>query len=192
MFLAFTLAFTVPNFSQYQLTPLAARIMEQYSLTNLQFTSIFSAPMIPAVFLSFVSGILVDKYGFKVVVGIPIIIAATGSILRVFSDSFATLYISMVLVGFSGGIIVSNAAKIIGSVFEPRKIGVFVSIGISICTFTMIGAMSTTALLPSTRTAFIIAAVLGTVSVVFWYVAVPKRRKRNEDELARFQALKIA
>ena len=184
IFFAFTLAFTMPNFSQYQFTPLATRIMEQYSLTNGQFTSIFSAPMIPALFLSFISGILVDKYGFKIIVGIPIIITAIGGIFRVFSDSFTTLYVSMVLIGFSGGIVVSNAAKIIGSVFETRKISVFVSLGISICTVTMIAAMSTTALLPSTKTAFLISASLGTASVVFWFVAVPKRRKRNKDEIA--------
>ncbi len=190
LFMAFTVAFAVPNYSQYQFSPLAARIIEQYSLTNGQFTSLFSAPLIPAVFLSFISGVLVDKYGFKIIVGISIVITAVGAIVKVFAGNYTTLYISMVLVGVSAGIVVSNAAKIIGSVFDPKKVGLIISMAITISTAVMIAAMSTTALLPSTKFAFVIVACFALVNVVFWYAAVPKRRKRNTEELAALPSIK--
>ena len=190
MFLAFTMAFAVPNYSQYQLAPLAVRIMEQYALTNGQFTSIFSAPMIPAIFLSFIGGVLVDKYGFKVLGGIAIAITAAGCILRVIASDYVVLYISMILIGVSAGTIASNAAKIIGSVFKPEKVGVIVGLGITIGTAGMVLSMSTTALMPSTRSAFILAAGLSLIAVVLWFAAIPKRRKRSEDELAELPSIK--
>jgi CP family cyanate transporter-like MFS transporter len=189
VFLAFVAAFAIPNYSQYQLSPLAARIIEQYSLTNGQFASLFSAPMIPAVFLCFISGVLVDKYGFKIIIGISVATTAAGCILRVFADDYVTLYISMVLIGVSCGIVTSNAAKIIGCIYEPERVGVVVSMGVTISTATMMAAMSTTALLPSTKFAFIIAACLGIADVIIWSTAVPKRRKRNKEELAELPSI---
>ncbi len=190
MFLAFSLAFTLPNFAQYQMSPLAARIMEQYSLTNGQFTSIFTAPMILAVFFCFISGILTDKFGFKTVVGIFVVISGIGGILRVFANSYVTLYISMALVGVSAGIVVSNAAKIIGSVFDPKKVGVIVSMAVAIGTGMMIVAMSTTALMPTTRSAFILAACLGVASVILWITGVPKRRNRGKEEVSTLPSIR--
>jgi NNP family nitrate/nitrite transporter-like MFS transporter len=189
VFLAFTAAFAIPNYSQYQLSPLAARLIEQYSLTNGQFTSLFSAPMIPAVFLCFISGVLVDKYGFKIIVGISVAITAAGCILRVFAVDYVTLYISMVLIGVSCGIVTGNAAKIIGCVFEPERVGVAVSMGVTISTAAMMAAMSTTALLPTTKSAFIFASCLGIADVVIWHTAIPKRRKRNAEELAELPSI---
>ena len=190
VFLAFTMAFTVPNYSQYQLAPLAVRIMEQYSLTNGQFTSVFAAPMVPAIFLSFISGILVDKYGFKILVGISIVVTAIGCILRIFVDNYTMLYISMILTGVSAGIISSNSAKIIGSVFSPEKVGVIVGLGVTIGTGMMIIAMSTTAIMPSTKFAFILAACLGLLSILLWHAGIPKRRQRSADELAELPSVK--
>lgn len=146
--------------------------------------------MIPAILLCFVSGILVDKYGFKVIIGISIVLTAVGCILRVYADNYATLYVSMVLIGVSCGIVTSNSAKIIGSVYEPERVGIVVSLGITFSTATMIAAMSTTALLPSTKSAFILSACLGILDVIIWNAAIPKRRKRNEEESAEFPNIK--
>ena len=96
----------------------------------------------------------------------------------------------MALVGISAGIVVSNAAKIIGSVFDPNKVGVIVSLGITIGTATMIVAMSTTALMPSTRSAFILTACFAVVVVVLWMTGIPKRRKRDKDEISELPSFR--
>jgi NNP family nitrate/nitrite transporter-like MFS transporter len=53
----------------------------------------------------------------------------------------------------------------------------------------MMAAMSTTALLPTTKSAFIFASCLGIADVVIWHTAIPKRRKRNAEELAELPSI---
>jgi len=60
-----------PNYAQYQLSPLAPCLMTDLGISNTEFASIFSAPMIPAIFLSLGAGILVDRFGAKKSLGLP-------------------------------------------------------------------------------------------------------------------------
>ena len=45
IFLAFAIPYGLPNYTQYQLSPLGAQIIEQFALTPVQFNSLFTAPM---------------------------------------------------------------------------------------------------------------------------------------------------
>ncbi|MBR2832663.1 MAG: MFS transporter [Oscillospiraceae bacterium] len=180
IFIAYTIAFAVPNFSQYQLMPLATRLMNDLNLTPAQFTSIFSAPMLPAIFLSLICGVLVDKLGYKYVIAGAIIMTALGIYGRLFATNYTQLYICMILLGTSAGCVTATGSKIIGSFYEMKRVGVFVGYAVTIGTATMIIASATTAMM-STKTAFIIAAVFVTVDLIVWFVLGPK----NKDVLIK-------
>ena len=69
IFIVFSIAFALPNYAQYQFSPLGPQIIERFGLTAMQFNSIFTSPMLPAIFTSIISGMLVDRYGYKPVMG---------------------------------------------------------------------------------------------------------------------------
>ncbi len=77
-FIVFALCFAAPNYAQYQFSPLAPQIISRFGLTDVQFNSIFTAPMLPAIFTSLISGMLVDRYGYKPVIGASILLTALG------------------------------------------------------------------------------------------------------------------
>ncbi|MCF0120579.1 MAG: MFS transporter [Oscillospiraceae bacterium] len=176
VFIAFTIAFSVPNYSQYQLSPLATRLMGELSLSQAQFVSCFSAPMIPAIFLSIICGILVDKFGAKYVIWISILLSAVGIIGRIFAPNYALLRVFMILLGVSSGCVNCTGSKIIGSAYPTERVGVIVGYAVTIGTATMILAMSTTAYL-QTKTAFIIAAVLIIIDVIAWIICCPSKKQ---------------
>ena len=180
IFIAYTFAFALPNFAQYQLMPLATRLMQDMSLTRAQFTSVFSAPMLPAIFLSLICGILVDKLGYKYVIGASIILSALGVYGRLFAKDYTQLYICMILLGTSSGFVTATGSKIIGSFYEMKRVGVVIGYAVTIGTATMIIASATTAMM-STRTAFIISAVFVTVDLIAWFALAPA----NKDVLIK-------
>ena len=113
IFIAFAAAYLATNYTQYQLSPLGAQIMEMFNLNPVQFNSLFTAPMLPAIFTSIICGLLVDKYGYKPVIAFSLIMTVIGAWLRVFSTGYGMMFIAMFLIGFSGGFITSNSSKIL-------------------------------------------------------------------------------
>jgi len=179
LFIVYAICFASPNFAQYQFSPLATQIMEKYSLSPGQFNSIFTAPMIPAIFTSIISGLLVDRYGYKPVIGFSIIMTVVGCWLRVWAPQYFVMYIGMVLVGFSGGFMSSNSSKVLALLFGPEKVGVIAGIVLTASTCTLVLSMSTTALLPSMTFAFILAGVVAIVAMILWFLIMPNIKPKD-------------
>ena len=158
----------IGNYFQYQLSPLAARIMKEFHLTPVQFSSIFSAPMLASIFLGIIAGILSDKFGVKKICAIGLIIMTIGLWIRPFSSNYMGLYIGMILAGFGVTSLNINMSKIISAWFEPSKIGPLMGITMAGCTLGMTLATATTAYLPSTKIAFFISAILCTIILIIW------------------------
>ena len=78
------LANFIPNFAQYQASHFGSVIMERFGIEPGQFSLLFSSPMIPAIFLALVAGILIDKFGAKQVVGIGMAVICA----EIFADDF--------------------------------------------------------------------------------------------------------
>ena len=111
-------ALIVGNYFQYQLTPLAGQLMEGFGITPNQFSSIFTSPMITSIILGIVAGVLVDKYGFKKVIAIALILAAVGLCIRPFAGSYGTLFATMILGGL--GIQTCPRSSVNGT--HPRRL----------------------------------------------------------------------
>jgi NNP family nitrate/nitrite transporter-like MFS transporter len=163
-----------PSYAQYQLPPLAPQIIADLGLSPTQFTSIFSAPMIPAIFLSLVAGLLADKFGIKWTIGIGLILSAIGAFFRIGAGSYQFLFFSMILAGFGATFLNANGAKIIGSWFPPEKIGSMMGIFLAVSTVAMTAGMGTTAMIPGIRTAYILAAALSIAAAVLWVLLMKK------------------
>jgi NNP family nitrate/nitrite transporter-like MFS transporter len=178
------LAMFVPNYAQYQLSPLAPQIIENLGLTPGQFTSLFSAPMIPAIFLSIVAGLLADKFGTKRIIGIGLLLSAAGACLRITADSYSLLFASMILFGFGVTFLNTIGAKILGSWFPPEKISFVMGILLSGSTLAMTVGMSTTAMLRGISAAYIIAAVLSIAALLSWVLLIKNRASDESHDNA--------
>lgn len=162
------IAIFTPNYAQYQASPLGPVLMEQFGLNNSQLASLFTAPMIPAIFLSLVGGLLIDKLGPKQTVGMGLIISAAGCVLRVFAENYGALMIATALTGVSACFIMAGAGKILGGFYGAEGVGSKMGILMACSTIGMTLAMMTSARFPSIRSAFIISAILACAAAVLW------------------------
>lgn len=191
------LANFAPNYAQYQLSPFAPQLMEAFAMSPTQFSSIFTAVMIPAIVLSLAAGILADRFGLKIVIGIGLIISAVGATLRIFAGGYMNFIVFMFLIGVGATLLNANSAKIIGSYFPREKNVSMMSVYQSSATLAMAVAMGTTSLLQTTNTAFIVAAVLSMVVALLWILFVknpeknPLENKTSMPQTSVTKGLKI-
>ena len=180
--LVFALAYAAPNYAQYQISPLGPQIIKTFGLSDVQYHSFFTAPMFPAIFLGFVSGMLVDRLGYKPVLAVSIVLTAIGAWVRYLSSGYGIMYAAMVLMGFSAAFISANGAKILSNFFHPDKVSVMMGLVLTITTTGMVLGMATTTSL-GIRRAFLLAACLATLVLVLWVTVMPNIRpvKKEED-----------
>ena len=181
LFLA-SLAIFVPSYAQYQLSPLATQLMSTIGLSSSQFSSVFSAPMIPAIFLSLIAGLMADKFGLKLIIGIGLVLSAIGACLRIGSDSYITLFSCMLVTGFGATFINANSAKLFASWFEAKQVGTVMGIFFSASTLAMTIGMATTSLLPDIKTAYILAAVLCVLAAALWVLFMKKPNDSSSSQ----------
>lgn len=160
----------IPNYAQYQLSPLAYLVMPAYDLDTVQFSMLFSAAMIAGVALSLVAGLLCDRFGVKRVVGIVGIVSVAAIIARIFASSFSGLFVCMALTGLLATFLNTNIAKIAGAWFDPEHVGLAVGVGLAGVTLSMAIGMGTSALFPSLETIFVFTAVIAVVALVAWWL----------------------
>ena len=180
-FLVFALAYAAPNYAQYQFSPLGPQIIQQFGLSDVQFNSIFTAPMLPAIFLGFVSGMLVDRLGYKPILAAAMLLTALGAWLRFFSESYGMMYAAMVLMGFSAAFISANGAKILSNFFRPERISVVMGLVLTITTTGMVLSMATTTALGISR-AFLLAAILASAVLILWLAVMPNRKPEKKAD----------
>lgn len=160
------------NYGQYQLAAVPSMVYQQFNLTDAQFSSIMTSPMLPAIFLSIILGILVDKFGIKLMVGICYALAMCGFILRVVAANYPMMFGAMMLTGIGCAVLNSNLSKIVASLYPIDKIGTVVGILMAGSTSSMAVAYGTTAFFPSLEIAFWLTAIVSIVMTVLWLILV--------------------
>lgn len=160
----------IGNYGNYQLAAIPSRIYQAFNLTDMQFSSLMTAPMLPSIFLSIIIGLLVDHYGISKMVSICLGVAAAGFLLRCFATNYPTMLIAMALSGFGCMILNSNMAKIVSSLYPMNKVSKIVGILMAASTASMAVAFATTAAIPSLEIAFWIPTIVSLVVVALWLI----------------------
>jgi len=158
------------SYTQYLISPISKDIMAKFSLNNSQFASIFSAPMVPAIFLSLASGVLVDRFGVKIVISVGLIISAVGTVLRMTAGTYGSLFATMAMTGLGAAFLNANGAKIFGEWFPSEKVSRVMGIFLMASTLGMTIGMGTTAMLNSIYYAFLISAIISTIAAIVWII----------------------
>lgn len=158
----------VPDFAQYQITPFGKTLMSEANLSPTQFASIATAPLLPGIFLSLISGILVDKLGARKVITSSIAISTLAIILRLFAKGFWSLFFSMIFIGFCATCINANAGKTLGLWFSPEKMGVGMGVFLAIASAGMALGTGTASLFSDMNGAFLCSAIIAVVVLIAW------------------------
>ncbi len=177
------LANFIPNFAQYQASHFGSVIMERFGIEPGQFSLLFSSPMIPAIFLALVAGILIDKFGAKQVVGIGMAVTTLGCAIRIMAGSFEVLLVGTALTGFAACFINSGAAKILAGYYGPEGVGSKMGIFMAASTLAMTVALATSAAFGDIAPAFTVSAIISLVGTVLWFVVL-----KNPDGESSSQA----
>ena len=165
----------LPNFAQYQVTSLADRLRTEMGLSQGQYGSIATAPLLAGIILSFLSGLLMDRFGVKVIL-VSIFITVGGIILRAFTSGYWFLFISMLLLGFSASFVNANTPKVAGAWFPSSKVTAMM--GLVLCFSNMGNALGsgTAPQFPTTQAAFRFAAVLAVVVLILWVLFLTEKK----------------
>ena len=161
------LAIALPDFAQYQVTSLANRLRLEMGLSQSQYSTIATAPLLAGIFLCFLSGLLMDRFGTKVLV-ISVIITSAGIVLRAFAEGFWVMYISMILMGFSASFVNATTPKVMGAWFPASRVTVLMGVVIAIANAGMALGSGTATLFATTAGAFRFSAGFALVVVLLW------------------------
>ena len=175
----------VGNYGTYQLAAIPTRIYAAFHLSDMQFSSLLTAPMVPSMCLSIVIGLLVDRFGIPKIVAIWLALATAGFVLRCFAGSYPVMLIAMALSGSGCMIVNANIAKLASSLYPMDKVGKVVGILMGGANASTALAFATTALIPSLRVILLIPAVASAVLVLLWLLFARESlftENRTEEE----------
>ncbi len=160
----------IGNYGNYQLAAIPARIYAAFDLTDMQFSSLLTAPMLPSIFLSIVIGLMVDRFGIPKIVGIWMFVAAAGFVLRLFADNYPVMLIAMALSGCGCMVVNANIAKLAAALYPMDRVSRVVGILMAGANAATALAFATTSMLPSLRVIFLIPVVASVAAAVLWAV----------------------
>lgn len=162
-------AFTY-QMTQYQLTMVAGELIPKLGLTEVQFSSLVTAPLVPAIALSIIVGILADKISIKLIVAIGMIISCIGGLGHIFAGTNSTFYATMFLTGFGAVAINVTCGKIFSQWMKPTMISIAMGIFLAASTIGQFFAQSTTALIGSMNNAFWLSGISCAIVLLLWIV----------------------
>ena len=164
------LAGFIGSYAQFQLPPLAYKLMPALHLSTSQFAALMGGPMTGAVFVSILGGALADRYGVKNIVTAGLVLAVIGCTFRYNASSFWPFFFLTILAGMASALLTSNLSKLFGAWFTPEQMGTVVGIYMISPMLAGFSATATTALFPSDATAFIFSGIACLVILVFWLI----------------------
>lgn len=169
--------------AQFQVAALAFKIIPELHLTSSQFALIMSAPMLPAVLLSLAAGSLADRFGVKRVVTLGFAFSVVGVYFRYAATDFTTMFIMMILAGLSSALLNANAAKLLGAWFPMEKMGTAMGLYFSSAATGITVALATSAMFPSSKSAFITAGIFMLVVWIAWMALIKAKPEGAPDPL---------
>ncbi len=175
------LGIALPDFGQFQVSSLADKLRAAMDLSQSQYSTIATAPLLAGILFGFLSGVLMDRFGIKVVTA-SIVLTTAGLVLRVPYGTFFTQYVAGILIGTAATFINTTAPKIIGQWFPPEKTTQFMGMVLAVANLSMALGIGTAALFSTVSDAFMFSAVLGVVILAVWCLFITEKKDPGGGE----------
>ena len=173
------LGIALPDFGQFQVSSLADKLRAAMDLSQSQYSTIATAPLLAGIIFGFLSGVLMDRFGIKVVTA-SIVLTTVGLVMRVPMGSFLTQYIAGILIGTAATFINTTAPKIIGQWFPREKTTQFMGMVLAVANLSMALGIGTAALFSSVTAAFRFSAVLAVVVLAVWCLFITEKKGQGD------------
>ncbi|OIQ54819.1 MFS transporter [Neomoorella thermoacetica] len=183
------LAAFIGSYAQFQLPPLAYKLIPAMHISSSQFAALMGGPMTGSIFICLLGGILADRYGVKNVVTVGLVLEVIGCTFRFATMSFWPFFFLTVLCGIASALLTSNLAKLFGAWFPMEQLGTIIGIYMISPSLAMFTGTATTALFPSMASAFITSGVICLVILVAW-VALAKNKPDGAPDMPVMPATK--
>ncbi len=170
------LGISLPDFGQFQVSSLADKLRAAMDLSQSQYSTIATAPLLAGIIFGFLSGVLMDRFGIKVVT-VSLVLTSLGLVMRVPMGSFAALYVSGILIGCAATFINTTAPKIIGQWFPREKTTQFMGVVLAVANLSMALGIGTAALFSGVAAAFRFSAWLAAAVLVIWFLFIAEKRE---------------
>ena len=162
---------------QFQATPYAADLMAKLGMTEQQYATIATAPMLVGVFISFIAGTLADKFGVKKTVFAALVLTTIGAVCRAFAPNYGVLLLVTVLMGVAGVVLNSNNAKLMSTWFSPEQLGLAIGVVVAAGNGgTILAMLIGKGLSPDVSTAFLYGGIVFAVLTVLWLLLIKERK----------------
>jgi NNP family nitrate/nitrite transporter-like MFS transporter len=171
------LAGFIGSYAQFQLPPLAYKIMPSLHISNSQFAALMAGPMTGSIFISILGGTLADRYGMKKVITAGLALAVIGCFFRYGVTSFWPFLLMTILTGIASALLTSNLSKLFGAWFPPAQMGTVVGLYMISPMLASFLGTATTALFPSEGSAYIFSGVVCLIILILWMLLA-----RNKPE----------
>lgn len=166
-------------------------IMANFKLDAAATGSLIAITFYSIVMVQLFSGVLVDKYGYRCVSTISLLVSALGLFLFAQSGSLLTGYLSRVLMGVGVACATVSYVKAVSEWFAPEK---FAFINSFLATAAMLGAIAGQAPLAylfhriGWKSGIEVCAYIGVVgSIIFWLFVRDKSKPSNNMGVPQFQ-----
>ena len=153
------LAGFIGSYAQFQLPPLAYKLMPALHISSSEFAALIGGPLTGSLFICLMGGNLADRFGVKNVVTVGLVLAVIGCTFRYAVTSFWPFFFLTVLAGLASGLLVANLSKLFGAWFPPEQMGTIMGLYMISPMLAMFAGTATTALFPSEASAFIFSGV---------------------------------
>ena len=169
------LGIALPDFGQFQVSSLADKLRAAMDLSQSQYSTIATAPLLAGIIFGFLSGVLMDRFGIKVVTA-SVVLTTVGLIMRVPMGSFFTQYVAGILIGTAATFINTTAPKIIGQWFPREKTTQLMGVVLAVANLSMALGTGTAALFSGVTAAFRFSALLAAGVLVIWCLFITEKR----------------
>jgi cyanate permease len=169
----------IGSYAQFQLPPLAYKLIPALHMSSSQFAALMAGPMTGAIFICILGGALADRYGVKKIVAAGLVLAVVGCTFRYAATSFWPFFFLMILVGLASALLTSNLAKLFGAWFPQEQMGTVMGVYMISIALAMFSGTATTPLFPSDASAFIFSGAVCFLALILWLIFA-----RNKPEMA--------
>ncbi len=154
--------------SWFLIPSLASRLTADLGLSHLQYTLIFTAPVMMGIWCAVTAGAAADRFGIRRVVAIAAFLGGVGGLARAFAPNFEVMFIMMCLVGMAAYGSMSNLPKLVAIWFPPKQAGFAAGIYTMSIGLGLTLGLFTAPLFKDWQTAFTVVGIITLVAALLW------------------------
>ena len=175
MLLVSLFAFMAYGFVFQSLPPLLNELQGVFGVDDAAAGLLMSFVVIPGIFLALPAGVLINKFGFRRLSFVSVILVAVGSLVTAFSTTFLVALVGRLILGVGGCVVTVGIPTFIPQWFEHREMGkamAVYSVGMPIATVVAFFAAPVLDQSFGWQSPFYIGFVVSIVSAVFFLAMV--------------------